>query len=160
MYSGKFVLKENLYAEGMPVIIKTGELLLDDANKAFIKLNFQNVSKKTIDSIKVEIALFDMAGRSLSEKISYYYLDMNFLNHSESGTDKLISIDSLLARSFEVNIEEVVFDDKTIWNNVDKKVMESINYNLLSDELDDKKLLKMYKKETSIKSNFIPKKHK
>ena len=63
-FSRLYELKSNLYAEGMPIVIKAGALLKDtETNNAIVQLKFKNVSGKIIECIKINLNLFDAADR-------------------------------------------------------------------------------------------------
>lgn len=139
-----FSLKENLYTDGLPVIIKSGDLIKNsETNRISLRLNFKNISGKIIECLKVEITLHDTANRELCKKITYDYLDLNAKNHDIFGSRTLIEVDEFKARSFIVEIKEVIFQDKTVLDVVAStlKEIEKSEYLINDLEVDETKYL-------------------
>ena len=104
-YTRIYTLKNNLYAEGAPVIIKAGALLRDNETGTILgQVKFENISKKRIIALKAEITTFDMADRQLGETLEHQYLDVFADSYSEFGSKNAIPLPNNAARAFSINI--------------------------------------------------------
>lgn len=114
-YSRLFSLPGNLYVEGSPIIISAGALLKDNHSGAVIaQIKICNISNKIIKGLQVKLKLFDTAGRLIDSEIGYQYLDLNIRRNEEFGEQTPILITDKQARSFEVDISEIIFSDNSI----------------------------------------------
>lgn len=115
-YSKFFKYRENTYAEGSPVIISAGALLSDNTNNSLLaQLKFCSVSEKKIKALTVEITQLDTAERVLGEKIKHQYLDLNINIGEMFGSKTAIPIKDMTTRAFLATVEEVVFEDNSVW---------------------------------------------
>lgn len=116
-YSRLFYLQNPLYLEGAPVIIQAGAILKDNEKQKLIaQLKLQSISEKAIKAATVQITLLDTAERELGGAVVYQYLDLNISRDSDFGEQTPVYLDSAAARSFNVCVTEVVFDDNSIWS--------------------------------------------
>ena len=116
-YQKIFSLDKKLFSQNAPIVVSAGALLKDsETNYIIVQLKFQNVSPQTIKSVSVELTQFDVAGRMLSERREYTYLDINARRDDFFGDNSAIVLQANETRSFSVEVKEVVFDDGTIWN--------------------------------------------
>lgn len=137
-YSRIFTYKENTYCEGSPVIIMAGALLLDNTNnKVIAQLKFQSVSQKKIKEMTVEITQLDTAVRVLGEKIKYKYLDLNISTGEIFGSKSAIPMHDNSTRAFTVVVDEVVFEDNSIWkaNGFQWDVLPCVYKKIIDEEL-------------------------
>lgn len=116
-YKKLYALTENLYAEGSPVIISAGALLLDTKTKEVLaQLKFKSISKKIIVALKAEITPYDDAGRVLGEPLVYKYLDLNAEIATEFGSKTPVALPDATARKISVKVIEVIFKDASYCN--------------------------------------------
>lgn len=117
-----YMLPENLYSVGAPVIISAGVLLKDTENGNILaQLRIKNISAKPVKVAKVKIIPLDTVGKPLNEAVYHEYLDLNAPRDAEFGQKKAICIPDSSTRSFDVNVTEIVFADHSIWKVGDKK---------------------------------------
>ena len=113
-----FSLPENLYTKKSPLLIKAGALLNDSKeNKLIVQLKLQNVGKKNISKVKVELTALDSDSNSVARPIIYEYSDLNVEQGTDFGSQTPIILPDLAASSFEVCIKEVTFSNGNVWNN-------------------------------------------
>lgn len=114
-YEKVFSLPENLYAAGSPVIIAAGALQKDTrTGKIFAQLKLQSISSGIIKAAAIQISLFDVASRLLSNQVEYQYLDVEIIYGQTFGEKILIPVEYNTARSFSVAVTEVIFADQRI----------------------------------------------
>ena len=141
-YSKIFKYRENTYAEGSPVIISAGALLSDNTNNSLLaQLKFCSVSEKKIKALTVEITQLDTAERVLGEKIKHQYLDLNINIGEMFGSKTAIPIKDMTTRAFLATVEEVVFEDNSVWKS-DNSSWEQLPS--LERKLSDFDLLKQF----------------
>lgn len=141
-----YSLEKNLYAENSPVILAAGQLSKDTvANKVLIQLKFKNITDKTIKALRIAINTFDTVGDSLGEASKYEYLDLTAGRDAEFGQKTPIYLKNHATRSFSIDINEVIFDDNSIWTpEAEWKTLPEPEY--LIDSFDnDKELLKQFR---------------
>ena len=114
-----FNIKENLYMENAPVVIKAGALVQNTENSNLhIQLKFQNIVNKTISMLKVRITLMDIVGRLLGQTENQY-LDLNCSRNKLCGSNIPVRIKENATRKFSVQVMEVCFSDGSIWEGND-----------------------------------------
>lgn len=103
--------KNNLYAQGSPVVISAGALLKDKKTDSVItQLKFQSVSNKKIIALKITLSAFDVSGNPVEKVNEYQYLDLSIYNGSFFGFDKAIVMPDKVTRSVKIEKITVVFD--------------------------------------------------
>ena len=116
-YSKIFSLRENLYAEGSPVVIKAGALLKDnEENRLIAQLKLQNISKKSITRVKVELTAHNSSGNPIADSIIHEYSDLTVTQGTDFGTQTPIIISNPTVTYYTPCIKEVTFTDGTLWN--------------------------------------------
>lgn len=157
-YTKVFSLENNLYSEGLPVIVSAGVLLKDNINGSILgQLKYKNVTNKKIKSISIELELFDNVGRALNKTVPYQYLDLSVDINQSFGSNSAIPIDDNAARSFKIKIKEIAFFDNTVWENDGKELMPLPKGELLSKYYNDDVLLGEYKTLCGGNSTYVPK---
>lgn len=122
-----FTLEPNLYTENSPVIISAGALQFDnETGKILAQIKFKNISNKNIKCISVSIQQLDTIGRTLGEPILYQYLDLDINRDIEFGSKTPIYLSDQTARSFKIEITEIIFKDDTVWSPAKESIWESI----------------------------------
>lgn len=116
-YSKIFTLSENLYATGSPVVIEAGALQKDNkTGSVFAQIKMKNITAQTIKVVKAKLTLFDVAGNILTDGVEQQYLDLKVARDESFGSKTAIKLKEATARSFTVNIVEVVFEDGSMWS--------------------------------------------
>ncbi len=158
-YSRVFYINDNFYLDNSPVIILAGAILKDNSTDELIgQLKLKSLSNKKIESVEIELELYDSSGKKQEKKVRHEFLDLNISRNEEFGSNEAIKLPYENSKSFKVNIKKVIFSDGESWNN--KKAyykleeQESLNSILKTDEL------KYFKKTYGIYSEYIPIKQK
>ena len=159
-YTRVFALEENLYAEGLPVIISAGVLLKDNTTGNILgQLKYKNVSDKTIKGLSVELELFDNANRPLDNTVSYQYLDFSAGPKESFGTQTAIPISDNTARGFKIKIKEVIFTDITIWQGSVDELKPIPKSESLAEYYQDSALVAEYRRLCGAGSKYLPKEY-
>lgn len=156
-YHKVFSLDKKLYSHNAPIVVTAGALLKDSkTNHIIVQLKFQNVSPQTIKSVSVELTQFDVAGRMLSERAEYTYLDVNAGRDDYFGDNSAIVLQANETRSFSVEVKEVIFDDGTIWDGKASSWSEFATQEDLASWLKDSELINQYRKEYGDAAKYRP----
>jgi hypothetical protein len=108
--------KENLYAEGAPVIISASALLKDTENGNVIaQIKLRNLDERNISYVKVAITPFDALGAPLGDAVEFEYLDLSVQHGEDFGSKKALTLPSASTRSFGVRVCAVGFEDGKAW---------------------------------------------
>ena len=149
-YTKLFTLKDNLYAEGSPVLISAGALTKDNqTGKVFAQLRLQNTDAgfRNLTALKVSFTCFDPAGNILGDAKEYQYLDLNIPRGSEFGGNKAVALDNPTTRSFEVTVLEAVFSEGAAWTGKKQEWISLGKQKTLEESL-GKKLAEQYRRDT------------
>lgn len=112
-----FTAQGDLYAEGSPVILKAGALLLDNINtKALAQLKFQSISSKKIVSLTVTLQPQTATGSELGDAVTHTYLDLSIDRNAEFGSQTPIYLPDTNTRAFVAKVSKVEFNDRTVWS--------------------------------------------
>lgn len=156
-YSKLFLLAENLYASGSPVIISAGALLKDNhENQVLAQLKLRNITNKAIKAVKVRLNLFDTAGRAMGEPVLFDYLDLNVSRDIDFGQKTPVPIAENTARSYTVSVEEVVFADHSTWVNNGEQWEPLPCQRTLDSVLRETELIKQYHIAVGGNFNYFP----
>lgn len=105
------------YAEGAPVLICAGAMLQDKLSRStLVQLKLKNIGDEEITAVKLRISPFDAAERPV-EPVEYTYQNVKARRDQEFGSKTAIVIPDQGANSFEVCVLEVIFSDKSRWEN-------------------------------------------
>lgn len=158
-YSNVFMLPQNLYAVGSPVVIAAGTLLKDNQTGRIVaQLKFRSISDKIIKAVKVRLDLFDTAGSPIAESVVFDYLDLSASRDAEFGQKTPVPISDNKARSYKASITEVVFADKCVWS-ATGEAWEPLS-SPVPLTISDPELLKQYQKRFGSGSRYVPKEEK
>ena len=150
-----FKLPENIYSEGAPVIISAGALLKDNQTKKILaQLKIKSISNKPIKAVRVLITSFDTLGKQLEDKLKYEYLDLDVYRDCEFGQKVPIPLLDSSARAFSVVIDEVIFEDNSVWQYCGQEIKPLKEQKRLIDSLKDVELLVQYKKKYGEKCDY------
>lgn len=153
-YSRLFSLEKNLYAEGSPVIIEAGALLKDNQKDCvLVQLKILNISKQTVNAVKVHIAGFDSFGKNVCSA-DFQYVDLHASRGSEFGVQTPIVLENNTVRSFDVTVTETAFLSKEIWHGNQEK-LTAVNTVTLSDFLQDQLALEQYRINNGNDCNYV-----
>lgn len=115
-YQNVFSLTRSLYAEGAPLIIVAGRLLLDtDSERLVGQLKFCSVSSLSIKAVKIKIFCFDSKHKEIGEPLEFEYRDLNVGRNDEFGSKTPILLPNKASKSFEAEVIEVRFENHTVW---------------------------------------------
>lgn len=154
-YVKVFELSKNLYTENSPVIILAGALLKDNINDTVItQLKIKNISDKTIKAVKVSIASYDTVGNRIADDLIFDYLDINAQRNDDFGQKTPIVLKENITRSFSVKVDEVIFDDNSIWHDKGKKWESLANGEEIKSIFNDSEIAKQYSIEYGALAKF------
>ena len=155
-----YTIKPNLYSEGCPVIIKAGALHKDIESGAIIaQVKMLNIGEKSITSCKVSVRAYENNGDEVEGVKVFSYLDINVGIGSEFGSKVPIFIPDRTARSFSVDIREIVFTDGTVqrFDNSEWKTLP-IQTTIQEYFHNNNELIEQYDEETKGSGKFLPEK--
>lgn len=146
-YTKLFSQEKPLYAEGSPVIIMAGALLLDNVGgNVLAQLKFKNISPKTVKALTVSVTAKDTVGRIIGNPTVHQYLDLNAERDAEFGQKTAISLPSENTRECEVRVLEAAFADNSVWT-----APEGLSWEPVPEQTplfsNDAELLKQYRME-------------
>ncbi len=156
-YTNLFSLEKNLYLAGSPVVISAGALLKDTAtDRVLAQLKFQNIGEKGIKALKVGIFPADTAGRSLGDTVEYQFLDLHASTGRTFGDQQPIYLPDNTARSYTVQVREVVFADSSLWSAPDDLWKPIPSAQTLFEFFQDGELAKQYCLKFGHDCKFVP----
>lgn len=148
---------ENLYCEGVPIVICAGALTKDNVNgKVLVQLRMKNIGNTTIKAVTVYIYPKDTAGRMINTKTKFQYLDLKICRNQEWGAQTPIYLEDNNTRAFDVSIEEIVFSDNTIFKGNGNLCSPLRKPQKLNDYFHDFELEKQFCIETGIDAKILP----
>ena len=158
-YERLLKFKDNLYAEGSPVIIEAGALLKDTlTNKVIVQLKFLNLGEKQIDFLTVKLTTYDPQGNKNSDIVEYQYMDLKAKKNYHFGEKTPIVLEDNTVRNIDVSVSKIIFSDKTTQELSEKfepvEESESLQKKLCDDEL-----VKQYRIETHYYGVCVPKRY-
>ena len=75
-FSRLFLLDEETYASGSPVLIAAGALLKDSVTDSIVaQLRVQNLSTQSVMAAKIKLRAYDVAGNEIPGVDDYQYWD-------------------------------------------------------------------------------------
>lgn len=115
-YTKLFTLPPKQYSQGAPFIVVAGALHKDNLTETVVaQLKFESISTQVIKAVSISICPYDIAGRTLANPINHQYLDLNAKRGQEFGAKTLIDLGNDIIRSYDLKIDEVIFEDNSIW---------------------------------------------
>lgn len=152
-----FTLTPNLYSDGCPIIIEAGALQKDTESGAVIaQIKMRNIGDATISSCRVSIKAYATNGDEVEGAADFSYLDLNAGRGKDFGTKVPVMLPDRTARSFSVDINEIVFADGTV-NKLDSNQWKTVlKQETIDNALQDEELTKQYKLETGGFAEFLP----
>lgn len=117
-------LDVNLWTYGSPILFENGVLERDTvSNKNRLTLKFTNIYKKDIRELNITVFASDNQGNAEEIKHKYGALGLKYLD--TKGSAAKITIPNENAGKFVIKVENVVFEDGTIWEKNDA-IYESV----------------------------------
>ena len=156
-----FALPEEQYAEGSPLLIEAGALLLDNQNGRLIaQLKLKNLGEMVVQAVKIRLWLQDPAGRPLGEPLVYNYLDQSAGRGDSFGAKNPIPVTESSTRIFRAELLEVIFADGSLWTAPEGAVWTSLPAGeTLESALGDPELCKQLQLERGADCRFVPTRH-
>lgn len=128
------------YADDAPVLICAGALLQDKISRsALVQLKLKNIDEREITTVKLRISPYDAADRPL-ETVEYSYQKIKVLRDQDFGMKTAIIIPDQRACSFDVDVLEVIFADKSCWDGSESKWSSIKSPRSMDQVFDDKEL--------------------
>ena len=156
-----FSLPNDLYAAGSPVILASNSLLKDRQTDAMsVRVALQNIGPKPIIAAQICIRPMDAAGRVLGKDIPCHYLDLNVKTGERFGGNKEFSLPDSTTREISVEVAEVIFSDKTVWQSEEEPWEPLPAPEPLTRRLGDPELVKQYRIRFGNASEIWPRAHK
>lgn len=119
-YKKIFDLGGARYAEGAPVLICAGAMLQDKlSHSTLVQLKLKNIDEQEISAVKLRISPFDAAERPI-EPVEYTYQNVKARRDQDFGSKTAVIIPDQSADSFDVSVLEVIFADKSRWEEPEK----------------------------------------
>lgn len=160
-YKRLYILPNNLYAEGSPILIAAGALLLDTVSgKAIGQLKFLSLSDEKIKAVKIKIHCFDSANRELGDPFVYEYLDQNASRNDEFGSKTPIPMPNKATRSFAPEVIEVCFADQSVWSREGLAWQSVEDSELIASRLGDEYAVKGYQSLFGVDAKYAVLEHK
>lgn len=121
-YELVFETSESVYTANSPVIFLSGALFKHvKTNEIVTQLKFQNISKKIIKAVKIEIVAIDSFGEQINGISDFAYIDLNISTGKQWGENVAIKMPNASVRSVDINLKQIIFNDGSIWNNTENK---------------------------------------
>ena len=150
-----FILKDYLYREGCPVIIKGGSIERDAEKDEFsLKLTLINVGEVVVNEVSVDLHITDRANHEIKVIRDYKFESLSAKRNDTFESDMVLEIEEGTPASFAVSIRKVVFEDETEWTGSASWMYDSLSDVVTPEEYFEKKQLDpelggQYKREFS-----------
>ncbi len=109
---------EDLYTKGSPVIIKSGEILLDtESGKSYASFNIQNIDRRVLTFLTVSVNESSSFGKSIGGEDAehtgnlYTYRNLEVVQNGSFGEEILIPLKDSSIRDYIIILKEAVFSD-------------------------------------------------
>ena len=160
-YKRVYSLDKDLYAEGSPVLIKAGALLLDNKNNSILaQMKFQNIGIKKIKGLTVGIIPLDVAGEVNGEEVEYHYLDMLADRDELFGSQKSVPLSDNATRGIRVRVKDVVYEDNQREILGDEEWDPLLEQDTLYNVFGDRYTVKQFQAQYNASFEYVPITHK
>lgn len=147
-YTKVYECPRNVYSENSPIVISAGALLKDNqTGKILAQLKIKNITNKVIKAAKISVLSFDTTGNLIEGETKFEYLDLSADRDCEFGQKVPIALPSNSTRAFSVKINEIVFDDNSIWKDNAQEWEPLKDPTKLIAALNDSESIKQFKLE-------------
>ncbi len=155
-YTKVYECPQNVYAENSPVVISAGALLKDNqTGKILAQLKIKNITNKVIKAARISILSFDTVGNLIDGKTTYEYLDLSADRDCEFGQKVPIILPNDSARAFSVKINEIIFNDNSIWKDDAQEWEPLKGQTKLISALNDSESIKQFKHEYGENCEYV-----
>lgn len=153
-------IKEDLYKEGSPVIIRSGTIFNQD-NQFLVNLIIKNISNKVINSIKLDLHIFNKANNEIEVVRDYIYLVKKMERDDEIGKDIFIALSKENPFTIGVAVTNVDFDDGDVFQSSNSIWFQSLPKAItLYEKFENNETVEQFKrdfvKDFAEKKNVIP----
>ena len=115
-YKKLYELDKHQYADGSPIIIEAGALLLDsEKDMALAQMKFVNITNRAIKAIEVSLKAYDIVGRELQGIDNFQYLDLHLSFGETFGAQTPIYFPQNNTRKYKIKSISVIFEDNDSW---------------------------------------------
>ena len=155
-YSHLWSLPEGLYAQGAPLVIAAGALLLDNqTGQVVAQLKLRSIAVKTISSVRLLVLGQDAGGEELC-RAEHLYDDLSIGRDQVFGAKDALRLSDPGVRSFSVQVLTVSFADGSRYLDGGREWTPLPQQADLHQRLFDTELIRQYKLETGDKSRYVP----
>ena len=110
-----FSLEPNQYVKNCPIIIEAGALQKDnETGNVIAQVKMRNLEDLQVVSCKLTLKAYENNGNEVEGIDSFSYLDLDAGIGKDFGSKTPIIMPDKTARSFTVDITEIVFSDGTV----------------------------------------------
>lgn len=147
-YFRVYVQRERLYTEGAPLIIEAVAVLKDNVTGQKVgQVKFRGISSEAILSVKARVQALDGADREIGKPVEYEYLNLSVQRDDLFGQKEAVPLSEPSALGIKVEVVEVVFHNKTVWNGEDKTWSPIPKLPSITSVFQDWELVKQYERE-------------
>lgn len=105
--------------EDSPVEILRFQILQDKENgKKFLRYTMKNIEDKVIKAVHISIFCYDSSGNKTDEIEGFEYKGIFAKKEECFGEDYAIPLTHMMSEKFDLYINHVFFEDKTVWNSI------------------------------------------
>lgn len=154
-YTRIYSLPAEVYAEGAPVVVSAGTVLMDNVeNSALAQIKFYNVSQGRLASIEVVITPKDVDGNVIGDDVSHVYTELDAAPDAYFGQKSPISLPEGTA-SYDVRVDRAEFTDGGEWNSSGAQ-WKMIPAPRALDSLGDPELVKQFGIACDVGGTYLP----
>ena len=111
-----YSLPRDLYLDGSPALIVSGDLLRDkDRGDVFLLLKIRNLFHLHLTFCQVNIKCFGPNKEQVLAAIKFAYDGIRIQPNADFGNEKLICISNKTTRRVEISVIKLKFSDGTVW---------------------------------------------
>ncbi|MGI5977675.1 MAG: hypothetical protein ACOX68_08275 [Candidatus Limivicinus sp.] len=145
------------YADGAPVVAAASALLEDSLTRSvLVQVKFENISDKTVKSLKLEITPLDTAGHAAWDKVEYQYMDLAAKRDDCFGQKAAVIMPDNRVRSFTLAVSEVIFSDNSSWDGSGSEWVKIGCPRLLSEAYGDDELSEQFAIRYGADCKYLP----
>ncbi len=154
-------LPQNLYAEGLPVLIAAGNLLKDNqTGRVLAQIKLQSLSDAVIKAATVAVKPLDTTGKPLGEAVTQEYLDLSVKCGEDFGQKTAVPLPNVSTRGMTVSVTRVVFSDNKEWVAAEQAWEPLPAPTDLESRLKNPELVRQYKATYGGRAQYFPMQHK
>lgn len=145
--------ENNSIRNDSPVALKVTSLFYDNVEKKNISLlKFENLSGKTVDSLKVRLVLSDGTDNTAFEPVLYEYSNIKAESRTMFG-DKVPILITQNAKSIKVDEIQIIFKDGSIWNSDSELDWSLLTHPAFDEKITNKQCICEKEEKNKIKFN-------